>query len=116
MPKYLAVSSYSSGTWARLTRSTDDRVSAARELAECLGGSLESIYWEIDTRSCYAIVNEPDSVSVAAVAATMTQTGAFKSVDFHELLTQDQLHDALTVARDVSQVYRVPGQTARLRS
>jgi uncharacterized protein with GYD domain len=114
MPKYLAVGSYSAGTWARLMRSMDDRVSAAGQLAESLGGSLESIYWEIGTRSCYAIVNEPDSVSVAAAAATMTQSGAFKSVDFHELLTQDQLHDALTVAKDVSHVYRVPGDLARL--
>lgn len=90
----------------------DDRTRIARELAESLGGSLESLYWEIGTRSCYAIVNEPDSVSLAAMAVTMTQSGAFKSVDFHELLTQDQLTDALTVAKDISQIYQVPGHMA----
>jgi uncharacterized protein with GYD domain len=116
MPKYLVVGTYSSGTWARLMRSMDDRIEAVRKFAESLGGSLDCIYWEIGTRSAYAIVNEPDSVTVAAAAATMMQTGAFKSVDFHELLTQDQLSDALTVAKDVSQVYQVPGHTAGLAS
>ena len=112
MPKYLAVGTYSAGTWARLMRSMDDRVESTRKFAESLGGSLDCIYWEIGTRKVYAIVNGPDSVTVAAAAATVTQTGAFKSVDFHELLTQDQLTDALMVARDVSQVYQVPGHTA----
>ena len=111
MPKYLAVGEYTAGTWARLMRSMDDRVSIGRELAESLGGSLESLYWEIGTRSVYAIFNEPDSVSVAAAAATMTQSGAFKCVDVHELLTQEQLNDALVIAKDVSQVYKVPGHT-----
>jgi uncharacterized protein with GYD domain len=114
MPKYLAVGTYSAGTWARLMRSMDDRIETARKFAESLGGSLDCIYWEIGTRRAYAIVDEPDSVTVAAAATTMMQTGAFKSVDFHELLTQEQLSDALTVAKDVSQVYQVPGHTAGL--
>ena len=112
MPKYLAVGEYTAGTWARLMRSMDDRLSIGRKLAESLGGSLEALYWEIGTHSVYAVFNEPDSVSVAAAAATMTQTGAFKDVDVHELLTQDQLSDALVLAKDVSQVYKVPGHSA----
>ena len=81
MPKYLAVGSYSAGTWARLMRCMDDRNSIARKFAESLGGSLECIYWEMSTRSIYAIVDMPDSATMAAAAAAITQTGAFKSVD-----------------------------------
>ncbi len=110
MPKYLVVGSYSTGTWARLMRSMDDRIATARKLAEALGGSLECIYWEIGTRSVYAIVDMPDSATMAAAAAAVTQTGAFKSMDSHELLTQDQLSGALALAADVSQIYNVPGQ------
>jgi uncharacterized protein with GYD domain len=110
MPKYLAVGSYSCGTWARLMRSMDDRIGTARKFAAALGGSLECIYWEIGTRSVYAIVDMPDSATMAAAAAAVTQTGAFKSVDSHELLTQDQLSGVLALAGDVSKNYQVPGQ------
>jgi uncharacterized protein with GYD domain len=110
MPKYLAVGSYSAATWARLMRSMDDRMASARKLAEALGGSLECIYWEISTCSVYAIIDMPDSATMAAAAAAVTQTGAFKSVDSHELLTQEQLCDVLALAQDVSQLYHVPGQ------
>jgi len=109
MPKYIAVGSYSSGSWARLMRRMDDRIAAARSIAESLGGSLDCIYWEISTRSVYAIVDMPDSVAMAAATAVLTQTGAFKHVDSHELLTQDQLSEVLDLAGDVSQLYRVPG-------
>lgn len=91
-------------------RSMDDRISTARNFAAALGGSLECIYWEIGTRSVYAIVDMPDSATMAAAAAAVTQTGAFKSVDSHELLTQDQLSSVLALAGDVSKIYRVPGQ------
>ena len=112
MPKYLAVGSYSAGTWARLMRCMDDRNSIARKFAESLGGSLDCIYWEISTASVYSIVDMPDSATMAAAIAAIVQTGAFKNVDAHELLTQDQLTDVLTLAGDVSQVYNVPGQPA----
>lgn len=110
MPKYIAVGSYSSGSWARLMHNMDDRTSVGRTLANSLGGSLESLYWEIGTRSVYALVDMPDSATMAAASAVLTQTGAFKNVDVHEVLTQDQLTDVLAVADDVSQLYRVPGQ------
>lgn len=112
MPKYIAVGSYSSGSWARLMRCADDRITTARFFTESLGGSLECLYWEMSTRSVYAIVDMPDSAAMAAATAVLTQTDAFKSVESHELLTQDQLSDVLALAGDVSQLYHVPGQAA----
>jgi uncharacterized protein with GYD domain len=93
----------------------DDRRAVAQRFTQSLGGSLECIYWEIGTRSVYAIVDMPDSATMAAAIAAITQTGAFKTVDTHELLTQEQLSDVLSVAGDVSQVYHVPGETADAR-
>src|SRR5260370_35975879 len=102
MPKYIAVGSYSSGSWARLMRRMDDRIAAARTVAETLGGSVDCIYWEISTRSVYAIVDMPDSAAMAAATAVITQTGAFKTVDSTELPPQEQLSNVLAVARDGS--------------
>lgn len=90
MPKFIVFCSYSTGSWARMMRSIDDRVAMAGKLTECLGGSLECVYWEVSTRAVYAIADMPDS-TCAAAAAVLTHTGAFKSEETHELLTQDQL-------------------------
>jgi GYD domain len=112
MPKYIAIGSYSSGSWARLMRSADDRISMARAFTEALGGSLDCIYWEVSSRTSYALADLPDSGSAAAAITVLAQTGAFKNVEVHELLTQRQLSDVLAVAGNVSQLYRTPGAPA----
>ena len=112
MPKFIVVGSYSSGSWARMMRCMDDRITAVRGFAGALGGSLECIYWEVSTRSAYAIAEFPDSASAAAATAVLTKTGAFKNVETHELLTQEQLGDVLALAGDVSSAYHVPGEPA----
>lgn len=110
MPKYITFCAYSCGSWARMMRRHDDRATMARILTESLGGSLECIYWEVSTGTSFAIVNLPDSACASAAAAVLTQTGAFKNVEVHEVLTQDQLSDALALAGEVSKIYQAPGQ------
>ena len=112
MPKYIFIGSYSSGSWARMMRTMGDRVAIGRTFAKSLGGSLECLYWEVSSRTVYAIADMPDSSSAAAAAAAISQTGAFKNVEGHELLTQEQLGDVLLVAEDAAKLYEVPGQPA----
>ena len=52
----------------------------------------------------------PDSVSVEAWGTVVRKTGAFSSVETHELLTQQQLQYTPVLARDAAQAYEVPGQ------
>jgi uncharacterized protein with GYD domain len=112
MPKYIIFSTYSSGSWARMINSPGDRTTAVRHTMESLGGSLECVYWERGTRDGYAIADLPDSVTAGALKAMLTKTGAFKSVETHELLTQQQLRETLDLAKDAAQVYEVPGEQA----
>jgi uncharacterized protein with GYD domain len=110
MPTYMISGTYSSGSWARLIRVVDDRSTAVNELMGSLGGSLEKVYWEVSARAVHAVVDLPDSSSAAAAAGVLSQTGAFKSVEVEEVLTQTQFTDVLQLADSVSQAYRVPGQ------
>lgn len=110
MPNYMLHCTYSPGSWARLIRVADNRVEAANELMESLGGSLKSTYWEVSARAVYGICELPDSSAATAVAGVMVHTGAFKNVEVHEVLTQDQFVGVLELADNVSQTYRVPGQ------
>jgi uncharacterized protein with GYD domain len=95
-----------------MLKAPEDRASAVAALMEHLQGSLESIYWEVETASSFVIADLPDSVSTAAVIAAATKTGAFREVRVHEVLTQDQLRDVVALAQSSDHVYRPPGQAA----
>jgi len=114
--KYIYALSYSSGTWARLLRVTDDRIKAFSALAESLGGSLDSAYWETSGRSAYAVADMPDSTAAAAVAAVIAQTGACKEVEVNEVFTQDQFTGMLRMADNAAGTYKVPGAAAIARA
>ena len=111
MLKYLISFTYSSGSWARLINSPEDRTGKAQAVIEAVGGTLECIYWQTDSRDGLAIADFPDTIAASAVQSAIIKTGAFKSVDTHELLTQQQLCQRLVLARDASHVYEVPGQS-----
>jgi len=111
MPTYLLNGTYTPGSWARMMRMLDDRVKAANDLMEALGGSLQSAHWEVSGRAVHAIVDLPDSSAATAVAAVFSQSAAFKNVDVQEVLTQAQFTGSLELADDSRKVYRVPGQT-----
>jgi uncharacterized protein with GYD domain len=110
MPKFIFICTYSPGSWARLMRISDDRVKAVRVLAEALGGSVDMCGWEVSARAAYVVGDLPDSESAAAAAAAISGTGAFRSVENHELLTPEHFSDMLHLADDAAQVYQVPGQ------
>jgi uncharacterized protein with GYD domain len=107
--KFVMKFTYSNASWARILKAPEDRTSSVAALMEHFSGSLESIYWEVETASAFVVVDLPDSVSAAAVIATTTKTGAFKDVNVHEVLTQDQLEDVVALAKSSDDVYYPPG-------
>jgi uncharacterized protein with GYD domain len=111
MAKYLANFTYSSGSWARLIDRPEDRTKAAQKVVEALGGTLECIYWRMDTEDGLAIADLPDPIAAGGVQSAIFKTGAFKTLDVSELLTSQQLRERLVLARDATQVYDVPGQS-----
>ena len=112
MGKFMIKFTYSHGSWARMIKVTDDRTTAVRALVESLEGSLEAMYWDMQDCASYVLADLPDAVSVVAVMTAATKTGAFISVEAHELLTEDQMHAALTMAKFAADVYEAPGSSA----
>jgi uncharacterized protein with GYD domain len=110
MPKFMCNATYSSGSWARLMRISEDRAKAVNDLLGSLGGSLDSVYWEVSGSSVYALIDMPDSASAMAVATVMTHTGAFKSVEVHEVVNQQHFNEVLELADSVSDIYSPPGK------
>ncbi len=112
MPKFVITFNYSSGSWARMLRVADDRLAAVTGLLEHLGGRLELMYWGVETAQAYVIAELPDSLSATAAVAAATETGAFKDVVVHEVLTQDQLREVVALAKSSEGFYHPPGSAA----
>lgn len=110
MAKYAIFFTYSSDTWARMIKSPGDRTAAVRQMADSMGGSLESIYWMFGTHDGIVIADVPDSISAAALSVAVGSAGAFKQLETHELFTQEQLSQTLSRAKDTAQAYQAPGQ------
>jgi|SRR5436190_4138851 uncharacterized protein with GYD domain len=110
MPKYASFFSYSSEAWARMINAPGDRAAAVRHVVDSVGGSLEAIYWMFGADDGIVIFDVPNSISAAAVSLAAGSSGAFKHMETHELLTQEQLGEALAQAKNTAQVYRPPGQ------
>jgi uncharacterized protein with GYD domain len=92
--------SYTSDTWAQITGNPCDRTAAVRRVVESLDGSLECLYWMLGAHDGIAI----------ALSAMITSTGAYKTVQTHELLTQEQISRTLQLASSAGQAFQPPGQ------
>jgi uncharacterized protein with GYD domain len=110
MTKYAFFFSYSSDSWARMISAPGDRTAAVRQVLGSLGGSLECIYWMFGSHDGIAIADLPDSVSAAAASIAVSSTGAIVNNQTHELLTQEQLGEALQRAGSTAQAFQPPGQ------
>lgn len=107
MRHYALFFSYTSTTWARMTSNPGDRTTAVQEVIQTLGGSLECLYWMLGEHDGIGIVHLPDSEH-ADLSALITRTGAFTTVQTHELLTQEQLTRTLRLASSASHAFQAP--------
>src|ERR1700750_361350 len=110
MAKYAFFFSYTSESWARMISTPGDRTAVVRQVLGSVGGSLECIYWVLGAHGGIAIADVPDSVSAAAVNIAVASSGAFTENELQELLTQDQLEEALHKANTVAHAFQVPGR------
>jgi uncharacterized protein with GYD domain len=105
MPKYLIEASYSpQGVEGVKSKGGSSRRDAVAEMAEGLGGKLESFHFGFGDHDAYVLVDLPDNEAAAAVAMTVNAGGGAtcKTV---VLLTPEEVDEA--AKRSVG--YRPPG-------
>lgn len=106
MAKYLIKASYSpEGIKGVMAKGGTSRVAAVEKLVAGVGGSMESFYFAFGSDDVYVIVDAPDHEAMAAVAATVTSTGALINYQTVVLLTADQIDTAAELKVD----YTPPG-------
>ena len=106
MSKYMIKASYSpEGIKGVMAKGGSARVDAIKKLAAGVGGSLESCYFAFGDEDLYAIVDAPSHEAMAAIAGTVTSTGALSSYQTIVLLTADEIDAAAKQTID----YTPPG-------
>jgi uncharacterized protein with GYD domain len=81
------------------------RRAAVAKMADGLGGKLESFYFAFGEVGAYVVVDFPDSVSAAAAALAINQTGAV-GVKTVVLISPDDMDKAAKKSVE----YRAPGR------
>ncbi len=105
MPKYLFEAIYTpEGVRGLKDAGAASRAKAVNDMADGLGGSLESFHFAFGDVDAYVVVDLPDDEAAAAAAFTVGASGATK-VRTVKLLTLDEADAA--IARSVN--YRPPG-------
>ena len=111
MPKYLALFSYQADAKAAMIESPGDREPAVRAVLESVGAQLDVMYWMFGAHDGMAVVDAPDSVTMAGISAAISSTGTITS-ETHELFTAEDAHRILDTARTARDHFAQPGQSA----
>lgn len=110
MPKYLAQFSYSHEAMAAMIENPADRETAVRAILESVGAHLESLYWMFGAHDGIAIVDAPDSVTMAGISAAVSSTGGLSS-ETHELFSSADVRQILATAGRARANFTPPGQS-----
>jgi uncharacterized protein with GYD domain len=105
MPKFLFEANYTpEGVKGVQSAGGTSRREAVAQVAESVGGTLESFYFAFGDRDAFVIVDLPDTESAAAVALTVNAAGG-AHVKTTVLLSPDEVDAAAKRSVD----YRPPG-------
>jgi uncharacterized protein with GYD domain len=105
--KYLVLFSLTGETIKRFVAKPSDRAAVVRELAESVGGSLESYYWMFGQYDGAGVFVLPDSHTMAVVSLAATSSGAFTRFETHELIDASDLIAIADRAKGIA--YHPPG-------
>jgi uncharacterized protein with GYD domain len=74
------------------------RLQAIEKMLAGVGGTVESFYFAFGGRDVYVVVDVPQTIQAAAVAAAVTSSGAMSSYETIVLLTPEEIDEAMEVA------------------
>ena len=106
MPKYLFQVNYvGEGVKGLLKEGGSSRHAATEKMVQSMGGKIEAYYFCFGEHDCYVIADFPDNATAAAVALTVSASGAVVAKTT-VLMTPEELD----IAVKKSPSYRAPGQ------
>jgi uncharacterized protein with GYD domain len=107
MAKFAIFFKFRAETIKALMAKPSDRARVVRALCESAGGTMESYYLMFGAWDGFVVFEVADSQAAAAVSLAVTSTGAFASIETHELLEAAEFAEILGRAGRLS--YTPPG-------
>jgi uncharacterized protein with GYD domain len=106
MFKYFISGSYTAeGTKGLIKEGGTGRKAAIEKMASSLDGSLESLHYSAGSPTYFLVLNLPNKLAAAAIAATVVASGGVTISECAELLTPAEMDEAMKK----SPAYRAPG-------
>ena len=108
MPPYLVQVSYTPEAWAAQLANPQDRRAIVRPLFDRLGARIETAYYAFGPYDIVLIADLPDNRSAAALALTLTASGAVRQIQTTPLLPIEEGVAAMRQAATAGTVYEPP--------
>ena len=105
--KFLIFFSLKGETLGRWMENPSDRAAAVKDLAQSVGGTLESYYFMFGEFDGFAIMDLPDSKTAAILSVAISSSGAFSKVECRELISPDDINSIIERAKALG--YLPPG-------
>jgi len=110
MQLHLVKFGYTPEAWAAMLQNPQDRREMLAARIFGVGGRLDGFWYSTGEADGYALVEWPDHVAEATVLVAIKATGSFRFLESTQLLTMDEMLEALQAAHDVA--YASPGSPA----
>jgi uncharacterized protein with GYD domain len=107
MAKFAIFFKFKGETIKALIGTPSDRGAVVSKLCEAAGGSMEAYYLMFGAWDGFVIAEMSSSASAAAVSLAVSSSGAFSSIETHELIEPSDFADMLATAGGLA--YRPPG-------
>ena len=107
-PTYLIQAVLKPETWAKLIENPEDRRGPSEEGARLYGGKILGYWYAFGEYDVYGVFEAPDSITAAMAQATVSAGGAYSRVKLTQLVTVDEMLEALKRAKTFP--YTPPGQ------
>ncbi|HEX2170843.1 MAG TPA: GYD domain-containing protein [Dehalococcoidia bacterium] len=108
----LLQAAYTAEAWAAMVRHPQNRLEAARPVAEKLGGTLENAWLSFGEYDIVVLLRMPDNASLAAFARVMEAGGGVKAVKTTPLLTAEEGMEIMRRAAEAGADYHPPQEDA----
>jgi len=95
MPHYCHQVSYTHSAWQRVLQNPQDRFELVRSPIEALGGTLQAVFFAMDSYDVLAITEFPESTSPADISVAFFSSGAVAQIHTARLLDSTQAVEAM---------------------
>ncbi len=106
MALYLGEVTLSPEFFEAMIRYPEDRTDYIRSLVESLGGTLISLYYEVNGTSLFSLMEIPDEENASAFAYAIYASGVFSKMKSTKVMSSEEAIKAFKKASEIS--YRPP--------